>query len=429
MNYSQAVDYLYSRLPMYQRTGSVAMRLGLGNIKALCETLGNPHLQFPAIHIAGTNGKGSTAHMLASVFQCAGYKVGLYTSPHLHRFTERIKINGSEVAESFVVEFVERIKDSAKALDPSFFEITVAMAFDYFVREKVDLAVVEVGLGGRLDSTNILIPILSVITNIGMDHTQFLGNTMSAIATEKAGIIKPGVPVVIGTSHAQTRPVFEKAAAAARGPITFADSTWSIDKDRNVIRHSKNRKSFSVSLAQPVPKYQWENMRTAVAAIEEIRAQYPVEDVDIEKGISEFREVTKLEGRWQVLDVAPSVLCDTAHNQDGIREIVQELQGIPHKDLHIVWGMVEDKDTLSLLQLLPESAHFYYCKPNIPRGLDAEELAAIAQKANRPGVSFSTVSEAVHAARSNAHKGDLVFIGGSTFVVAEALQSEAALAQ
>ncbi|WP_282149196.1 bifunctional folylpolyglutamate synthase/dihydrofolate synthase [Algibacter lectus] len=403
MTYSDTLDWMFSQLPMYQRQGKSAYKVDLSNTVLLINHLNYPHRNFKTIHVAGTNGKGSSSHMLASVLQEAGYKVGLYTSPHLKDFRERIKINGKEVSKTFVTGFIERNKSFFEANQLSFFEMTVGMAFEYFSEEKVDVAVIEVGLGGRLDSTNIITPEVSVITNIGLDHTQFLGNSLDAIAFEKGGIIKPNVPVIIGETQEETKSVFIDLATNNNADITFADQ----QVPNNYASDLKG-------------DYQVKNIQTVVAAIKILQQKsYNISLSNIKKGLSNVIENTGLLGRWQVLNHEPKVVCDTGHNREGLTYVMKQLSKEVYNHLHIVFGVVNDKDLISIIDLLPKKATYYFCKPDISRGLDAEELKMFFSKYNLIGESYKSVDEAYKEAKEKANIDDFIFIGGSTFVVAE----------
>ena len=400
MTYQQTLDYLFSRLPMYQRDGVVAYKADIGNIVAASKTLENPNKKFKSIHIAGTNGKGSVSHMLASIFQEAGYKVGLYTSPHLKDFRERIKINGQMIAKSEVIQFVSKNKTAFEKIDLSFFEFTVALAFHYFAYQKVDIAIIETGLGGRLDSTNIINPELSIITNIGLDHTNLLGDTIQKIAKEKAGIIKSNTPIIIGRNQEEIKPIFQNIANEKKAPLKYATAH-----------------NFTADLKG---HYQQENINTVVTAISEIQKQgWKITDKNIKDGLLNTIKNTGLLGRWQILGQNPLIICDTGHNEDGIKVVFNQLKQTPHKNLHVVFGAVNDKDLDSILNLLPKDAKYYFCKPNILRGLDENILKEIANKKEIKGDSYSSVKTALARAKKQAQLEDLIFIGGSTFVVAE----------
>jgi dihydrofolate synthase/folylpolyglutamate synthase len=400
MTYEETLDWMFAQLPMYQREGKAAFKKDLTNTVAFSKILNFPENKFKSIHVAGTNGKGSTSHMLASVLQEAGYKVGLYTSPHLKNFTERIRSNGVEIPKQKVAAFITKNKDFLEAQKLSFFEMTVGLAFDYFASEKVDIAIVEVGLGGRLDSTNIITPELSVITNIGLDHTQFLGETLPEIAFEKAGIIKHKVPVIIGEEQAAVKQVFLKKAEAENAPIYFASDTV---------------KTFKTDL---LGNYQQRNLKTAVGAIKLLKG-FQVSEQNIEKGLLNVVKNTNLKGRWQVLQEHPKVICDTAHNTEGLEVVLQQLKKETFKKLHIVLGFVSDKKLEDVLPLFPNNASYYFCKPDIPRGLSAAVLQEKAIPFDVIGEKYTSVKEALNSALLNANQQDVIYVGGSTFVVAE----------
>jgi len=403
MTYNDTLDWMFSQLPMYQREGKSAYKVDLSNTVLLINHLDNPHKNFKSIHVAGTNGKGSSSHMLASILQEAGYKVGLYTSPHLKDFRERIKINGETVSEAFVVRFIEDNKLFFETNQLSFFEMTVGMAFQYFSQEKVDIAVVEVGLGGRLDSTNIITPEVSVITNIGLDHTQFLGNTLDAVAFEKGGVIKPNVPVVIGETQSETKPVFIDLATKNDSEIIFADQQVSEDYPSDL-----------------KGEYQAKNIQTVATTVKILQRQnYNILENNIKNGFLNVVENTGLLGRWQVLNAHPKVVCDTGHNREGLTYVMKQLSNENYNNLHMVFGVVNDKDIASIIDLLPIKAKYYFCKPNISRGLNAEDLKAVFNDNNLEGEAYNSVNEAYKMALENASHDDFVFIGGSTFVVAE----------
>jgi dihydrofolate synthase / folylpolyglutamate synthase len=419
MNYAETVAFLYQSLPMYQRVGASAFKHDLTNTIALCRALNSPEQKFKSIHIAGTNGKGSTSHMLAAVLQSAGYKTGLYTSPHLKEFTERIRINGKEVSREFVIDFVERIKPHIEAIQPSFFEITVAMAFDYFTSEKVDVAIIETGLGGRLDSTNVITPILSLITNISWDHMDLLGNTLPAIASEKAGIIKPHIPVIISETQPEVRNVFESKALESNSKIVFADRQYPVIKEGEffIINQSGSKLTIECDLKG---SYQTKNIAGVFAAVAELKQHgFTILDNSIIEGLAHVSALTGLKGRWQKLNDSPLTICDTGHNEAGIREILKQLQDLEYKSLHWVWGMVKDKDVSKILKLLPVSARYYFCQANIPRAMDAKTLAQHADTVGLSGLIIPDVNEAILTATRNAKPDDLILIGGSTYVVAE----------
>ncbi|MFB1039509.1 MAG: folylpolyglutamate synthase/dihydrofolate synthase family protein [Polaribacter sp.] len=400
MTYKEILDWMFVQLPMYQNDGSTAFKKDLTNILALSKELGFPEQKFKSIHVAGTNGKGSTSHMLASILQEAGYKVGLYTSPHLKNFTERIRINGVEISEEKVTEFINGNKDFLEQQKMSFFEMTVGLAFDYFASEKVDIAIIEVGLGGRLDSTNSITPEVAVITNIGLDHTQFLGETLPEIAFEKAGIIKKNIPVVIGEEQAAVKGVFIAKAAKEGAPIYFASD------------------ASETYISDLVGDYQIQNSKTAVAAIKILKG-YQVSKENITNGLLNVVKNTNLKGRWQVLQEHPKVICDTAHNKEGLAIVLKQLKKQPFKKLHIVLGVVADKKLETVLPLFPSSADYYFCKPAISRGLSEAVLEANAKKFNLLGKKYSSVKLALKSALLNANQEDIIYVGGSTFVVAE----------
>jgi len=410
---------------MYQRVGGAAMKKDLTNIRRLCSALGDPHQRFRSIHIAGTNGKGSTAHMLSAIWQSAGYRVGLYTSPHYRDFRERIKLNGQLVPEEWVVAFVENYRDTFIAIRPSFFEITVAMAFQYFAEAEVDIAVIETGLGGRLDSTNILTPELSIITNISYDHMQFLGDTLPEIAGEKAGIIKPGVPVVIGETQPESRPVFLAKAEREASPIVFADQHVQATLAEADFRHSIFRVTrdgqewFDHLEVEVYGAYQRLNLQTVLCSTQQLQGRWGISAGHIREGLGQVRELTRFLGRWQQLGTNPLVLSDSAHNEAGLQQVVAQLRRIPHRKMHVVFGMVNDKDIEKVLSFLPREATYYFARPDVPRGLDAEMLHRKATVAGLSGDRYASVTEALTAARAKAAGEDLIFIGGSIFVVAE----------
>ncbi|MBW2962715.1 bifunctional folylpolyglutamate synthase/dihydrofolate synthase [Mesonia aestuariivivens] len=402
-SYQETLDWMFQQLPMYQRQGKTAFKKDLTNILKFSERLENPHQHYKTIHVGGTNGKGSTSHMLASILQEAGYKVGLYTSPHLKDYRERIKVDGSMVSEHFVVKFIQQHQAFLEAQQLSFFEMSVAMAFQYFSKEQVDIAIIEVGLGGRLDSTNIITPEVSVITNIGLDHTQFLGNTYQEIAFEKAGIIKPNVPVVIGTTIASTKTVFEKKVASMHSAIIYAEESAlpTIDCDLK-------------------GNYQVYNIRTVLKTVEVLISQgWQLKNESISSGLKHVVKNTGLRGRWDILNNSPKIICDTAHNQEGLKFVMEQLQHESFQKLHIVLGVVNDKDLSSILPLFPKQASYYFCSPNIPRGLAAEELKNISEKFQLNGKVYSSVKKAYSAANELSKNEDLIFVGGSTFTVAE----------
>jgi dihydrofolate synthase/folylpolyglutamate synthase len=405
MNYQKTLDYLFAQLPMYQRLGKAAYKVDLSNTFKLMDLLAHPELKFKSVHVAGTNGKGSTSHMLASVLQESGYKVGLYTSPHLKDFRERVKINGEMITEKEVISFVEKYKAQFEAIDLSFFEWTVGLAFDFFSTQNVDIAIIETGLGGRLDSTNVVNPEVSVITNIGIDHTQFLGDTLAKIAAEKAGIIKNKIPIVIGESQDETKLVFINKAKELNAKITFADTN---DYD-----------AYHTDL---LGIYQQKNLRTCLSTIQVlIERGWCISKLNIKNGLLSVVKNTSLLGRWQVLDKEPLVICDTGHNEQGIQQVVNQLKKLECNELHIVFGAVNDKSIEKVLDLLPKNAKYYFCQADIPRALDVVELSELAFLKGLIGEKCDSVAEAFNLAREQAKKDDVVFVGGSTFVVAEVI--------
>ena len=411
---------------MYQRIGAAAYKADLNNTIALLNMLGNPQNNFKSVHVAGTNGKGSCSHMLASIFQEAGYKTGLYTSPHLRDFRERIRINGEMIPEEQVVDFIAKYQESFEKMELSFFEMTVGMAFDYFSNEQVDIAIVEVGMGGRLDSTNLITPELSVITNIGLDHVQFLGDTLEKIAGEKAGIIKEGIPVVIGETQSETHQVFENKAAECHSPIFFADQIFDCDKIHIESLYKqeydiwKNNDLYLEACEIPLMgNYQKKNLTTVMCAADLLREKFQLTDDHLRDGIANVIRNTHLMGRWQILNNDPLTIADTGHNVDGIREVISQLAEMSYNKLHFVIGMVNDKDIDHVLQLLPHSCEYYFCKADIPRGLDANILAEKAFELGLRGKVYESVRDAYQSAINAAYIDDVVFVGGSNFIVAE----------
>ena len=429
MEYQEVLDFMFSQLPMYQRTGKAAYKANLDNTLKLDAHFNHPHQKYKTIHVAGTNGKGSVSHCLASVLQTAGLKVGLYTSPHLKDFRERIKVNGACIPEKEVVDFIADNKTLIEETKPSFFEMTVAMAFDYFAKVQVDIAVIEVGLGGRLDSTNIISPICSVITNIGFDHTALLGNSIDLIAKEKGGIIKPNTPVVIGEYTDITKPIFTSIAKNNNAPISFAQDIYNIPlamrgvDARQIFQIYKNDKLIIEDLKLDLLGfYQKKNIKTVLATIDVLQQLgYQITEEIIFQGLHDVVGRTGLLGRWQILDQNPAVICDTGHNVDGIKYLVEQIKNTAYKKLHMIWGMVNDKDISSVLQLLPTDATYYFVRPNIPRGLEAETLQKEAKNYNLHGKCYPSISEAIKNAKKFSTPNDLIFIGGSTFVVADAI--------
>ena len=406
MNYPETVQWLFAQLPMYQQQGAIAYKADLSNSILLANYLGNPEQNLACIHVAGTNGKGSTSHLLASVLQEAGYQVGLYTSPHLKDFRERIKINGNCIEEEYVTDFVVQHQAFFEQHDLSFFEMSVGLAFDYFVHNKVDIAIIEVGMGGRLDATNIITPLLSVITNIGLDHTAFLGNTLTEIAGEKAGIIKAKTPVIIGQYTPETRAVFLEKASRENAAIYFAADT-----------------TETPPACELLGNYQKHNTKTALTALRVLQDQtdFSISELSIAQGFLHVVANTGLLGRWQQLGTHPKIIADTAHNYDGLAEVMQQLNEETYANLHMVIGVVNDKDLDAILPLFPKNAQYYFCKPNLPRGLEAKILATKAAEFQLTGEVYNSVSVAYAAALKNAANTDFVYVGGSTFVVAEIL--------
>ncbi|HNV30190.1 MAG TPA: folylpolyglutamate synthase/dihydrofolate synthase family protein [Cyclobacteriaceae bacterium] len=420
MTYSETLDYLYANLPMFQRVGAVAYKEDLINTVQLCEALGNPHLKFKSVHIAGTNGKGSSSHMLAAILQTAGYKTGLYTSPHLKEFTERIRINGKEITQEFVINFVERITPAIERIQPSFFEITVAMAYEYFANEKVDIAVIETGLGGRLDSTNVITPLISLITNISWDHKDILGDTLQKIAFEKAGIIKQGVPVVISENQPEVREVFESKTQECKSNLLFASELYQVNRIADgTYEVMKDHQTFTYEL-DLLGLYQAKNIKGVLTVVDELRTQgFSISNDQVTRGLKNTTTLTGLKGRWQKLGENPLMICDTGHNEAGIKEILSQITEIRFNKLHWVLGMVKDKDVSTILHLLPKDANYYFCQASIPRAMPASELRVKAEQAGLQGVTINDVNAAIKEARKNSASSDLILIGGSTFVVAE----------
>ena len=414
---------------MFQRVGSAGFKKGLGNTLVLAEALGHPERNFRSVHVAGTNGKGSSSHLLAAVLQAAGYKVGLYTSPHLREFTERIRVNGQELAPDYLVQWVARWRPLFEEVQPSFFEMCVALAYDYFAEQRVDVAVVEVGLGGRFDSTNIITPLVSLITNISYDHQALLGNTLPEIAGEKAGIIKPGVPVVVSQTQAEVAPVFEREAAAKLAHLVFADRIYQAaflaepapETGLRPVGVTQHGRPYLPNAELGLPgDYQQYNLPGVLATLDELRAQgFRITEAAVRTGLRQVTSLTGLRGRWSIIGRRPLVVCDTGHNPAGLRLVVAQLRRLPHRQLHLVLGTVNDKDVAEMLTLLPSEAIYYFCAANIPRALPAPELARQAAAAGLRGQAYGSVSTAVAAARAAATAEDVVFIGGSTFVVAE----------
>jgi dihydrofolate synthase/folylpolyglutamate synthase len=438
MNYTDTIQYLYSALPLFTRDGISAYKANLDNTIELCARLDNPQHKFKSVHIAGTNGKGSTSHMLAAVLHTAGYKTGLYTSPHLKDFRERIRINGEMISEQQVINFVEAHRTDFDEIQPSFFEMTVGLAFDIFAKEKVDIAIIETGLGGRLDSTNIITPLLSVITNIGWDHMNLLGNTLPLIAGEKAGIIKPGIPVVIGEYQAEVAGVFIDKAKQESSALVFASDVYEVIQNSKI----KSQKSESGNLnetidvkvsltSNPQPlishlqldltgTYQLKNIKTVLCAVDGLRLQgFNISDGHLAHALRQVKKLTGLHGRWEILSQNPLTICDTGHNPEGVAEVLKNISSVKYDRLHFVIGVVNDKDISKILKLLPANAQYYFCRPDIPRGLNTELLKQQAVEAGLHGNVYPSVCTALQSAQANATDADLVFVGGSTFVVAE----------
>ncbi|MFC0774961.1 bifunctional folylpolyglutamate synthase/dihydrofolate synthase [Terrimonas alba] len=426
MNYQQTVHFLFSRLPLYSRIGAAAYKADLDNTIKLCASLDNPHTKFKSVHVAGTNGKGSVSHMLAAIFQTAGYKTGLYTSPHLKDFRERIRVNGEMISEEFVVDFTKKITTLIDELEPSFFEITVAMAFDYFVKEKCDIAIIETGLGGRLDSTNIVVPELSVITNIGWDHMNILGDSLEKIAGEKAGIIKQDVPVVIGEVLNETRPVFEKIAAEKNAPLSIASQRrqalgWKWEKHELVVEIAEDHKPDHKVYRLDLPGlYQTKNILTVLEACYQLQQKgWKLNDTILRKALPQTKKLTGLHGRWDIIHEHPLVVLDVGHNEDGIQQILKQVELTDHHRLHIILGMVNDKEIDKVLKLLPDTATYYFTQANIPRALKAESLKLKAESKGLKGDAYANVNVALKAAKDKTAKNDLIIVCGSVFLVAE----------
>jgi dihydrofolate synthase/folylpolyglutamate synthase len=423
-SYDETLHFLYQNLPMFQRIGPAALKPDLKNTELLCAAVGNPQAKFKSIHVAGTNGKGSTSHMLASILQSAGYKTGLYTSPHLKEFTERIRINGKEISKAAVVDFASRIEATIHQLKPSFFEVTVAMAFDYFANERVDIAVVEVGLGGRLDSTNVILPELSIITNIGWDHMDILGDSLDKIAWEKAGIIKPTVPVVISERQPEVENVFKDKAVMATSAIYFASDKYkaiSTVGRTDALDLYEGETMIMGDVRLPLHgHYQKKNLAAVLQSVTILRQQgWKITSQHLLSGLEQVLSQTGLKGRWQVLGQRPLTVCDTGHNVNGITEVIRQIKAQQYQNLWIVFGMVKGKDVTSVLKLLPREAYYFFCQSKIPRALDASLLYEEAKRWNLKGEVIPEVNDALHRARQRARPADMIFIGGSTFVVAE----------
>jgi dihydrofolate synthase/folylpolyglutamate synthase len=426
LNYQQTIDYLFSRLPMFSRIGAAAYKADLTNTIRLCDHLDNPQKKFKTIHVAGTNGKGSVSHMLAAILQTAGYKTGLYTSPHLKDFRERIKVNGEMISERSVTDFTEKMKPLIEEINPSFFEITVGMAFEYFAEQKVDIAVIEVGLGGRLDSTNIITPELSVITNIGWDHMNLLGDTLEKIAFEKAGIIKKGIPVVGGEALPEILKIFEQVSTEKKSPLSIASQKrkvvdWHWDKHELIVEVAEEHHTDHTIWHLDLPGlYQTRNLLTVLETCFQLKQLgWTIDDTTIHKGLRQVRKLTGLHGRWEVIHHSPLVVLDVAHNMDGISQLVQQIEITEHNELHIITGMVKDKEVEKILELLPKEAHYYFTKAQIPRAIPENELAALAMTVGLRGHSFPTVNDALKSAIEHAHSDDMILVCGSVFLVGE----------
>jgi len=427
MTYTETLDFLFNQIPFFQQNGSAAYKPGLQNIEALDAWCGSPHKQYATIHVGGTNGKGSVSNLIASILQEAGYKTGLYTSPHLKDFRERIRVNGRMIPQQRVVDFVEHFRNECTVVEPSFFELTTELAFLWFAEQQVDVAVIEVGLGGRLDSTNIIHPEVSVITNISFDHVALLGDTLEKIAFEKAGILKNGVPTVIGKADGVVRDVFEKQSMAVQAPLFWAFEEFPTKLGKDQHNNTLINCEGGIHLYNDIPcalsgMYQMENAATTLSLVERLREKnYSIKDEAVYKGFSNVLLNTGLRGRWETLSKQPQVLCDTGHNVAGINFVTEQLRQTPHDKLHFVLGMVNDKDVSGVLKLLPKDAIYYFTKASIPRALPENELAKLAEQYGLKGSTYPTVAEALAAAKKECRPNDLVFVGGSTFVVAEAL--------
>lgn len=426
MTYQETLDYLFTRLPMFSRIGAAAIKKDLHNTIALCKALNDPHKQFKSIHVAGTNGKGSVSHMLAAILQTAGYKTGLYTSPHLHDFRERIKVNGEMISEQYVIDFTERVQPLIDEIEPSFFEITVAMAFEYFKQQQVDISVIEVGLGGRLDSTNIITPELSVITNIGWDHMNLLGDTLEKIASEKAGIIKQQIPVVVGEALQETKPVFEKKADIMQAPLHFAFNEFNLTAKRTIghkllvdveERNTKNKLQYALDLPGA---YQTKNILTVLSSVRQLQQQgWKISEEHIQTALATSKQINGLHGRWELIHEHPTVVMDVGHNEDGVNQIVAQLNESSFNKLHIIIGMVKDKEIEKVLALLPTEASYYFTKAHVPRALPEADLQTRASVFKLEGESFENVNTAISTALQNAASDDLILVCGSVFLVGE----------
>lgn len=430
--YSETIAYLYAQLPMFSRVGQPAFKKDLARTIALCKALNNPQKNIKYIHVAGTNGKGSSSHMLAAILSRSGYKTGLYTSPHLVDFRERIRIDGIMVPQAFVISFVEKYQCLFEEIKPSFFEVTVAMAFEYFAVENVDIAVIETGLGGRLDSTNIITPLVSLITNIGLDHADILGDSLPKIAKEKAGIIKPSVPTVISEKNKETDAVFLKEANDKKSTLTFAQEVFKIlswkqresDLEVDVLEESTSQiKKINLDLKGI---YQKENLIGVLGVVDILKEQgFSLPHTKVLSALSQVQSLTGMRGRWQTLSNDPLIICDTAHNEHGLKYLLENINQYSPRHIHMVWGMMKDKDIPALLRMLPKEAHYYFCEVDLPRALPKDSLLDTATSSfGLKGKAYKNVSEALAAAKTNYEEGDLIFIGGSTFVVAEAMSMD-----
>lgn len=426
MNYEQSLEYLLTRLPLFSRIGAAAYKEDLDNTIEICRRLGDPHKKFRSVHIAGTNGKGSVSHMLASIFQTAGYKTGLYSSPHLKDFRERIRIDGKMIDKDFVTDFTEKMKPAIDDIEPSFFELTVGMAFDYFAKEKVDIAIIETGLGGRLDSTNIITPELAVITNIGWDHMNLLGDSLEKIAKEKAGIIKAGIPAVIGEILPETKPVFESKAKSCNAQLTVAPDrfyalAWHWEKHELVVEVAEEHKTDHKVYHLDLPGlYQVKNLITVLETCFQLQQKgWEIDDRIIHTGLKQVKKLTGLQGRWDIIHQHPTIVLDVAHNEAGIKQVMEQVEVTDHHQLHIILGIVKDKDSSKILKLLPDTAKYYFTQAHIPRAVDSSDLAKEASSHGLKGKIYPDVNAAIHEAKSVAAKDDLILVVGSIFLVGE----------
>ena len=428
-DYETIVSWMFRQIPMYQRTGKAAYKIDLEKTHRIDEYFSEPHKSFKTIHVAGTNGKGSVSHSLASILQEAGYRVGLYTSPHMKDFRERIRVNGEMIPEHYVTRFVKGNQHFFEEIKPSFFEMSVAMAFNFFEHQQVDVAIIEVGMGGRLDSTNIIFPEISIITNIGLDHTAFLGNSLHSIAQEKAGIIKRNISVVIGESHPETKLVFKEKAEHVKTSIFFADEDYVLEpshifdplKNSFKVFDKKNQQYLYELKTDLLGAYQRKNLATVLKALNLLKDNFLFDEKDVQKGLSKVKKNTGFLGRWQVLGTSPLILCDTAHNAEGLKTNMEQLKKMDYNHLHFVLGFVNDKNIESVLSLFPKDSNFYFTKANIPRALDEQQLKEQAANAGLKGNAYPTSEEAVNAAKKAANQNDMIYVGGSTFVVSEVI--------